>query len=54
MSKGSEQRPGTGYADNWDAIFKKPPEKPEPAKQEQQEREQARPYERRRYEREQP
>ena len=23
MSKGSKQRPGTGYADNWDRIFKK-------------------------------
>ena len=24
MSKGSKQRPGKGYADNWDVIFKKP------------------------------
>ena len=22
MSKGDKQRPGTGYADNWDRIFK--------------------------------
>lgn len=46
MGKGSGRRPGTGYAGNWDAIFK-PPKKPDQAEKEQQEREQARPDDRR-------
>jgi hypothetical protein len=28
MSKGSKQRPGAGYAEGWDAIFRDPPPTP--------------------------
>jgi len=32
MGKGSKRRPGKGYEDNYDRIFKKPKEKPEELK----------------------
>lgn len=38
MGKGSKRRPGKGYEENYDRIFKKPKEKPKEVKDESTDR----------------